>query len=491
MKKLYPLCTLALLVALAGYGQNSDAPTQPASPVGLWQPPTELHSVGPDYRLPSHANNSAPKSTFGVQDVQSKLTGWDGNVYDETEYSFSVESAALQWDESRYQADPDEVLMLRMGATYPFTPLNSPGYWTTNFILCDTMNGTSFDGNTYVLFKSWIEFDDNGHPAGVINLRKPSSEWINIFKALYQFDVNGNNTGATTFDPSGENDWVPVMDWSYTYDDQDNLMDFNVSAWNAEADEWQDFSQFEFEYDNDLLMNVTRTEIIGDEWLNSTRWENTYDQNGGITSETTLMWQDGEWINDYKITFEYDASNNLVTRAEYVWVEADWMEVTVSGFVYDEDNVLTAATLDTWNANSGNVQKFMIFHYAHNDFGQITHVYSESWNGSEYAPVAFADAEVFLHYTEFETGTEDQTSEIADIRLYPNPATDQLRVKWNNAEINHIRIMDITGRVVYETKGNFGAAEATVSVSHIPDGLYLIQVGSGAKTGTKTFVVSR
>src|SRR5690606_12913954 len=106
-------------------------------------------------------------------------------------------------------------------------------------------------------------------------------------------------------------------------------------------------------------------------------------------------------------------------------------------------------------------------------------------------PTAGTDAQLDMYYEEFVPTVIKEFVAENEILLYPNPASDHLNVKLNNSQINQISIVDMTGRVVFQTNGIFGATEVSIPVDQLSGGIYILHVTSEAKTGAKSFVVSR
>jgi type VI protein secretion system component Hcp len=70
--------------------------------------------------------------------------------------------------------------------------------------------------------------------------------------------------------------------------------------------------------------------------------------------------------------------------------------------------------------------------------------------------------------------------DVANVLLYPNPVTNQLRIK--NYELRNgdiLRIFDIFGRVV-ERRNDVSPqnSEITIDISHLPAGVYVLQIGN-------------
>jgi hypothetical protein len=58
------------------------------------------------------------------------------------------------------------------------------------------------------------------------------------------------------------------------------------------------------------------------------------------------------------------------------------------------------------------------------------------------------------------------------VSLYPNPSNGLVQIDEPQQEIEHIRIINISGETVLETQAT------RFSIIHLPNGLYLIEVSS-------------
>jgi hypothetical protein len=89
--------------------------------------------------------------------------------------------------------------------------------------------------------------------------------------------------------------------------------------------------------------------------------------------------------------------------------------------------------------------------------------------------------------------TSDPTSVIApqedNITVFPNPATDQLRIEGLEPGLNiTIELIDASGAVIYSVR-NIYAGEADLSVGHLPTGLYLIRISGGDNVVVKRLMI--
>ena len=70
----------------------------------------------------------------------------------------------------------------------------------------------------------------------------------------------------------------------------------------------------------------------------------------------------------------------------------------------------------------------------------------------------------------------DETA-LSGISIYPNPVKDELRIKSEELRINSVEICDVAGRVV-ETRliASLHEGTATINVSTLPQGVYLVKI---------------
>ncbi len=115
------------------------------------------------------------------------------------------------------------------------------------------------------------------------------------------------------------------------------------------------------------------------------------------------------------------------------------------------------------------------------------------------AVIPNADGKVFISnyvnpetsaYTSYvidlnDNGTDNMENTLSSdkISIYPNPATDVINV---NGEVEHIQLIDLSGRVVYNAPNTNGK----VSVSFFNKGTYILKTISGAKVDTFKIVIT-
>ena len=99
--------------------------------------------------------------------------------------------------------------------------------------------------------------------------------------------------------------------------------------------------------------------------------------------------------------------------------------------------------------------------------------------------------EINLDSNHFFVGVQPPENTIADLSLFPNPATDNIRLKVEtiSSEILEISIFNATGRMILSEKVNStGIISKKYNLTELPEGLYFIMVSDGRSSQTRKFI---
>jgi hypothetical protein len=84
-------------------------------------------------------------------------------------------------------------------------------------------------------------------------------------------------------------------------------------------------------------------------------------------------------------------------------------------------------------------------------------------------------------------GTNDQIFE-NEILLYPNPARNELNLKWNDFNNISVAIFNSVGQI--SPAFFLSKNKSILDISELPNGLYFIKVDTGNKTGIKNLIIN-
>lgn len=75
------------------------------------------------------------------------------------------------------------------------------------------------------------------------------------------------------------------------------------------------------------------------------------------------------------------------------------------------------------------------------------------------------------------------------VSVYPNPAVNSATVVVDSKVNTTVKVVSMTGQVVFETAASNGLTTTTISTENFTNGVYLVQVSNGAATSTQRLVV--
>lgn len=81
----------------------------------------------------------------------------------------------------------------------------------------------------------------------------------------------------------------------------------------------------------------------------------------------------------------------------------------------------------------------------------------------------------------------EQGTGIADITVYPNPATDELHIDMLSNGNARVNLYDLTGRKVYSSK--VADTSNVINISSVKNGIYVLEIQAGSKRKTMKFQV--
>ena len=75
----------------------------------------------------------------------------------------------------------------------------------------------------------------------------------------------------------------------------------------------------------------------------------------------------------------------------------------------------------------------------------------------------------------------------SELKLYPNPTTNNFVISWENQSSYELEIYSILGSLVYYEIVN--STNKTIDVSHLPKGIYLVKTRSGDVVNQTNLIV--
>ncbi|MEL7223213.1 MAG: T9SS type A sorting domain-containing protein, partial [Bacteroidota bacterium] len=125
--------------------------------------------------------------------------------------------------------------------------------------------------------------------------------------------------------------------------------------------------------------------------------------------------------------------------------------------------------------------------------GVFVHPLLYDWNndgfldiivGNERGGLSFFETNIDLNGT---VDTEETANAASALKVYPNPATDQLFIELATDQAAQLTIFDPLGRMISQT--NVNTLRYTLSVANYPAGVYLVQITQNDQRMVKRIIV--
>lgn len=213
---------------------------------------------------------------------------------------------------------------------------------------------------------------------------------------------------------------------------------------------------------------------MSDSW----KIEYTYNSDGTLLSSKPSIWDGTAWYVPGVEWFYYDDNKNCIK----------WEHKTPSGsrvtnkhlYEYDTDYIVEQLVLPV-NPEDGAktkslvemVNKPILEHwYTENDLGELIYVCYYIYDYEELGTMGVSNQNLFAN----------------NLRMFPNPATDQFTISSDKNIITAIDIVDTTGKVILK-ETNLNKKEADLNIANLQSGVYYIRSTTTKGINTQKLVV--
>jgi hypothetical protein len=126
--------------------------------------------------------------------------------------------------------------------------------------------------------------------------------------------------------------WMDLVQSTYTYDANNNLITEIGRNWNGMA--WENNTKKDYSYDaNKILINELEQEWDGSQWVNSSKSELSYNANNKPVRIFSQSWDGSTWLNSLLVRFGFDANNFSQFSVFKLW-NMDGITVFIGDSIY-------------------------------------------------------------------------------------------------------------------------------------------------------------
>ena len=232
------------------------------------------------------------------------------------------------------------------------------------------------------------------------------------------------------------NTWVNEFQFTYIYNENNKIV--NQLFQNGQNSIWVNEELVIFTYNNNNLLNFLVQKWQNGTWVNNEQNINRYDENNNMVSQLAQIWQNNTWIDNIKWLWVYDENNNCISSESWKFAINTWKPIDYGVFFY---------------YNNG--QSFFNFTMPHKGIVSYKRV---------------SKPDVIENFV------------LSTISIYPNPTTGLLNITSEEQDIRMISIFDLSGVRLFYTQGT------TFDISHLPAGVYIVQIITEKGIVTKKIV---
>ncbi len=302
------------------------------------------------------------------------------------------------------------------------------------------------------------------------------NDWVNDKKTDYETNEQGYLTKKTTYIWQN-NAWENSKETIYHIDNQGLLDSIVVREWKGMH--WvNNFKSVLIYNDNHVVSSIIRMIWKDDNWTKKSNWIYEYNyEDGQIIKWTQLSWKEEDWVNEYFTEFLYE-NGVRVGRNYYKWVNEAWMQkrkstlkldanTPNSHLVYPYEYMKNGNNYNSYEQYKYKIEKLEFYQLAKGD-ELLTQSISFYWNDKDIDNDGIAE------------------NQLSKSMIYPNPATDVIRVKIEDKEFEGtLEILNTAGQVVLKQNVN---GKSAISVRGLEKGMYLYHLYNGKTVYNGKFV---
>jgi hypothetical protein len=356
------------------------------------------------------------------------------------------------------------ILLLSMNLSGQKTNTILAEKWTTTWVT-DSRQTLTYDVNDHLLNQLSESYD--------------GASWNKVFQINYQYNVDGTMHQATTQQWSG-GIWNDFSRITYTtYNASKKVLTTLSEIWLVAL--WQNSSQQTNTYDLVTgYLNTTESQSWnGASFQNSSKSIFTNDGNGNPTLEIFQLWDGAQYINSTRSTSTYNGSDKILTTISDKWksgggpFEPDHRET----YLYDVSGYLFNDLLEAWDGVTGTPESQT--NYENNPDGTIFRATDQTW-----ATGVWTNTERFTYTYGSPTGFSEFSSDEKDFTLYPNPASDFIRIKTDKSiSGSAYTFTDQSGKTVL--KGIINSENNSIDITSLENGIYFLHIGESSQHSYK------
>ncbi len=320
-----------------------------------------------------------------------------------------------------------------------------------------------------------LEFNNEGQVSAmnIFTIDEISGGFIQEMRTEAFYSPEGRLDSVLHFYEESENTWVKEGSQIYHYNETGQLVQMDYTSLEEDDDEeYLESLRFVYTYNDEGQMATSSMYFLDSEMeILFSETEYIYDTSGRLTATefSSLSFVTFTVELNSRNAYEYNAAGDVSVETFSWWDSAtsEWMTEEKYEYTYNNTNyseVLFPSYLQFFGFN----EDMYTFNKA------ITEIITFYNMAGEWVPF-----ERSLYF--YSEATPTNTTDIAQtlVSIYPNPATDNVTLGWDNHGLLSLEVYNITGAKVFEKQVSSGM---TVPVSTLENGVYLFKLIDKSET---------
>lgn len=311
-----------------------------------------------------------------------------------------------------------------------------------------------------------ITYDQHGNILRTDVHQEIDGNWVHVYYIEYTYDENHNRISRTNYNNFGGEFGIQGI-YTYTFD-ENNLLVYHEMVL---VDELFERSHYTYDENNNLIEQVVEDYFGFDIWDPSTKVTYDYDENNNRTAKNYHYWMPGteSWYLKEQMIYEYDEVGNCTTE-----------------FLFD-GNALASKLVYTYDMDT-DIENVVMPVHPEPLFGQFAQFknrplkYSLEMADQNWNLIYICD--YLFHYKSDDDDDNDDNDETnsvntasfaAEVRVFPNPSTDNITV--SQLGLKTVEIYDMRGTTISRHQANSNVLQ--IDVSNLTPGIYSVRTFDG------------
>jgi len=319
----------------------------------------------------------------------------------------------------------------------------------------------------YLSYKFEYEYNENGSIALLKKYDKNSEVWNFTHYEENEYNANNQIVTKNTYKDYGSGFRFTEQQF-YTY--QDAFLK-TITYQNISPEGSNNNIKKDFFYNNEQrLFQIKKYAWINNSWMHIEIFDFEYDNFGNILTYSNEFLMGDDFIKNWRYRFTYNGSSELTERAYYLSGGSEWSPRPLNKYSYQSNYILGTQAVLYPSIYQFDVLNFNWFQHD----GSLL-IQDDYWLADCDATLHFIESASYF-YEPFCLGVENYENH--KILIYPNPVTNELRIKNYELKIVNVAIFDIYGKNVFTSPASLWSQEATINISHLKPGTYFVRTAT-------------